>query len=974
MPRRLRILTVIAALAGLALVAAAPSYAVLAAPTPDTTDVGTPVPAFHWTSVSGAAQYQVQISAASDFSALLNPDPNSQLTKNTYYTLTTTVPDCTCYWRVRAVSSTGVSGAWSSATEWDKSSSAPTPSAPSDGDTVTYPTPLVLSWDPADGAQKYEVLIGDSPSLTGTPVETSATHYAPTGWLANGTHWWAVAVKDANNVTSAYSTPQSFDWEWPSAVSGLTVTDTVDSTGDSYADDTIYEPRFSWDAVAGAAKYDVDISLDSNFATGSTTRYTTIGTSLSPTAVLENADYYWRVRAIDPASGVGDWTYGGDAAAPGDSFSESYDTQSPSINNLRMTDVTSDPGNDDDADSGDGYQTTEPIVQWDPVPGAGAYVVDVRQYDLNDPSAGCNWSGVLGQKKWLNIVEGNAWTPLGSGLGAGNTVLPGKSPSKDSTTAALVVGNAYCVRVKPVRLINGVAAPWTYLDPSNDGTDWAFQYDGPPAGDVCQPSCASEDYLGADDYLTPQTGSTSTSMPLFTWNPISGAGGYFVVVATDQAMTHVIDYAWTEVPAYSPRTSSASSLVSYPDSTTNYYWQVFPANGINGTGANGVAGQGDRGSFLKQTIPPTLVSPVGGETVDGQVTFQWLPVYGATRYTLQVSDDPNFPTSGSHILETLNSTYSTSYTSTLNNFKSGLLYWRVQAIDAKGTALSWTAPESFTQTYDVPTFDGIDNPTEGSDTPVLQWNPVPGAISYDVDMLCSVGQSCTDGTAIKTTAHTMLRLTGVGDIGWHVRANFPGGAEPSDWSATQTYTHTIPDPTNPSTLRTSTGTLFSWDAMPGATKYKVEISRSNSFATTIGGGSFLTQNTSWAPTLSSTDYLNGGTFYWRVRSQDGDGNLGQPTPAQLMSTPASLSKTTVSPGILLHGTTTTVTVTVKSFDDHAVAGARVAVSGAGLKATSKLTGTLGKATFKLHPTKKGTITFSITKTGYQSLKKTVTSR
>ena len=349
-------------------------------------------------------------------------------------------------------------------------------------------------------------------------------------------------------------------------------------------------------------------------------------------------------------------------------------------------------------------------------------------------------------------------------------------------------------------------------------------------------------------------------------------------------------------------------------------------------------------------------------------------MYGATRYTLQVSDDPNFPTSGSHILETLNSTYSTSYTSTLNNFKSGLLYWRVQAIDAKGTALSWTAPESFTQTYDVPTFDGIDNPTEGSDTPVLQWNPVPGAISYDVDMLCSVGpvvhrrhrdqdHGAHHAAADRCRGHRVARP-----------GQLPGRRGAERRSATQTYTHTIPDPTNPSTLRTSTGALFSWDAMPGATKYKVEISRSNSFATTIGGGSFLTQNTSWAPTLSSTDYLNGGTFYWRVRSQDGDGNLGQPTPAQSMTMPASLSKSTVSPGILLHGTTTTVTVTVKSFDGHAVAGARVAVSGAGLKATSKLTGTLGKATFKLHPTKKGTITFSITKTGYQCLKKTITSR
>ena len=65
---------------------------------------------------------------------------------------------------------------------------------------------------------------------------------------------------------------------------------------------------------------------------------------------------------------------------------------------------------------------------------------------------------------------------------------------------------------------------------------------------------------------------------------------------------------------------------------------------------------------------------------------------------------------------------------------------------------------------------------------------------------------------------------------------------------------------------------------------------------------------------------------------------------------------------------------MKSFDGHVVAGARVAVSGAGLKGAAKLTGTQGKATFKLRPPKKGTITFSVTKTGYQPLKKTITSR
>jgi len=49
------------------------------------------------------------------------------------------------------------------------------------------------------------------------------------------------------------------------------------------------------------------------------------------------------------------------------------------------------------------------------------------------------------------------------------------------------------------------------------------------------------------------------------------------------------------------------------------------------------------------------------------------------------------------------------------------------------------------------------------------------------------------------------------------------------------------------------------------------------------------------------------------------------------------------------------------------------VSGAGLKATAKTTGTAGKATFKLRPPKKGTITFSVTKTGYQAFTKTITS-
>ena len=31
--------------------------------------------------------------------------------------------------------------------------------------------------------------------------------------------------------------------------------------------------------------------------------------------------------------------------------------------------------------------------------------------------------------------------------------------------------------------------------------------------------------------------------------------------------------------------------------------------------------------------------------------------------------------------------------------------------------------------------------------PILQWDPMPGAVSYDVHLICSgQGSSCTDGT------------------------------------------------------------------------------------------------------------------------------------------------------------------------------------------------------------------------------------
>ena len=112
---------------------------------------------------------------------------------------------------------------------------------------------------------------------------------------------------------------------------------------------------------------------------------------------------------------------------------------------------------------------------------------------------------------------------------------------------------------------------FTYLD---DGTGSAFQWVGYPTGGACTPSC-NPGYLGADDYVLPARGTLTRLTPLITWKPLAGHQSYFVIVSKDANFSNIADYAFTQVPAYSPRTMLTPT--TYSDETTLYYWAVLPA-------------------------------------------------------------------------------------------------------------------------------------------------------------------------------------------------------------------------------------------------------------------------------------------------------------------------------------------------------------------------------------------------------------
>jgi hypothetical protein len=952
----LKLRTVIAALA-VALVTVAPAASAgpaaptLLAPADDATVAFLPV--FSWDPVTGADKYNFVLAADSAFNS---PVYSITGTRNTRATPDKTLPNGTYYWRVQAVDANGNTSPWSAPRSIDKLwDDAPALLEPDDAATISFPEEaLVLRWDPVPGAAKYSVKIASDPDMAtlvtsgGAPVVIAATNLAPALLLASNTYYWTVTPLDARNNPGQESEERSFTWDWPSTTTP-TVADLADET-------ELYDPEFSWDPIPGAAHYEVEVNSSVDFASGSKVCCTDkpIAPKLTPLEVFPSNTYYWRVRAVNSHGDAGVWN-------EGPSFDKTFDNYPDlselGIKNLHMRD-TSDPGTDQGGDPG--YQTDLPIVTWDPVPGASSYQVQVVPFDGNTDT--CNWTA-SSLSRWLVKTASTSWTPLASGNLTNPPYPTSLGVSKD--TPALNPNTTWCVRVQArsgrVNLSSAIWGDWTYID---DGTGASFTFTDYTNGGTCSPSC-NTNYLGSDDYLAPIRGETVGSNPLFIWNPIDGKLSYWVIVSKDPSFTTIVDYALTRIPAYAVRTQSQPR--TYADETTSYYWVVLPATGATGGGAPGNPALGAYADFLKQSTPPALLAPDDAATFPLQPTFQWAPTLYAKRYHLQVADEPTFATPIDDI-----TTASTEFTALKTYAAAKTLYWRVQAQDENNTGLTWSETRAFQIDLDKPVLDPA-TPTQGdASLPVLRWFPVPGAVSYSLRIHEPNDNTPNVYSGYPSTAASFLKITGTGIFTWEIRADFPKstGTTPGPWSDPADYTNTIKEPTGPVSSAGAHRLVMSWDPKTGTKQYRVQVSKRQDFNPAIE--TKTTDNPDYAPTLTSSTYMSGGTFYWRVAAIDGDGNVGTyaNTPEQFtlpVISGGSTAKhfTVTSTGRLVKKRYRTVYIKVRDQATlNVVTGASVLASGCGVAVTSKKTNTSGVAKFRLKPTTLGKVTFRVTKPGY----------
>jgi hypothetical protein len=784
---------------------------------------------FHWSAVRRVANYQFELATDRKFHSPVL----AFSTLSTSATLSYTLPDGTYWWRVRGVHKNSSTSAWIAHSFRKTWSAAPSLLSPANGALINFPTqPLLLSWTPVLGGVQYKVAIARDPKMlslvSGAQTVTTAASYIPPTTLADGTYYWTVTPVDAGGHLGASSAVRSFTWNWPTATQP-SLSDLVDAP-------EFFDPLLSWTPVPGATKYELDVNFSQDFNSSSNVySATTVATGFSPINPLPNNTYYWRVRPINAQGDTGIWSQG----SP---FTQFFDTVPPltgaSVTGLHIRDELSDTG-----PKPAGWPTATPILIWNPVAGASKYDLNV----FNMTSGVCDIQTATTDAHLVTPLT--AWSPLGNGPGP----LPypnSGAPFEAGGGPNLVAGTHYCVRIR-AEGSSGIYGDYTFL---ND----AFTYapNAPATGSVALPT--------SGDYLSPSGGVVTHQTPIYTWQPIAGANSYWIIIARDPTFTTLVDYAFTQIPAYVPRQTIA-------DETTSLYWAILPAANADGTGLPVVPPglpldplHASAANFQKRSTPPTLLSPANGTQLAAtQPEFQWTPVQGASNYRVQVSTDPSFGT-----LLTNVTTRSTGYVSTTTYPAQSTLYWRVQATDGQGIALTWSSPGTFKQV--LPTPQPLGGATSGGLIPTLRWTRVNGAIGYDVHVVLPSGS--TKDFHVPISAMVPVGLTGSGAFHWQVRADFSGaGAGAGPYSALVSFERDLNPVTHTALARSSHALIFSWRGRPGLKEYILQISSRRNF---LSGAveTDTTQGTVVASLLTSGAYAQRGRFYWHVEAVDADGN------------------------------------------------------------------------------------------------------
>ena len=679
---------------------------------------------------------------------------------------------------------------------------------------------LDATWDAGLKPENYEYFLKGLTSF-------SRDHQAETDKL-NTPYWTQYQSRTSATDYKASSTQ----------LSAPTVTGGKDSQG---------RPTLKWNAVSGAAKYEVYRSYSEN---GTYTKYsTTTGTSYTNTGYIENGNtYYYKVRALDAKGTAGAWssivsvtykqtlpaptvTGGNDSqgrptltwkAVSGAAKYEVYRARSKDGDYIKYSTVTGTSyTNTSYIENGNTYYYRVRALNSSGVAGAWSSVVSVTyKHTLPAPTVtGGNDAQGRPTLKW-NAVTGAAKYEVYRARSLNGDYIKYSTVTGTSYTNTSYIedGNTYYYKVRALK---------------SDGTAGAWS------------SVVSVTYKQTLSAPTVTGGNDAQGRPTLKWNAVSGAAKYEVYRARSKNGEYI---------KYSTVTGTSYTNTSYIENGNTYYYKVRALK------SDGTAGAWS--SVVSVTYKQTLSAPTvtGGNDAQGRPTLTWNAVTGAAKYEVYRARSKD----GTY--SKYSTTTGTAYTNSSYLTSGATYYYKVRALDANGNAGPYSAVVSVTCRLKL-TAPTVTGSTDSQGRPTLKWNAVTGAAKYEVYRARSMNGDYIKYSTVTGTSYTNTSYLANGTTYYYkVRAlGSDGTAGPDSTPVSVTYKAPFGAPLVTGSKDSQGRPALKWDKVTDAAKYEVYRARSKD-------GTYSLMSTQSATGYTNTSYLtNGTTYYYKVRALKANG-------------------------------------------------------------------------------------------------------
>ena len=795
-------------------------------------------PTLKWNAVSGAAKYEVYRARSKD-----GTYTKYSTTTGTSYTNTSYIENGnTYYYKVRALDANGTAGAWSSIVSVTYKQTLPAPTVTGGNDSQGRPT---LKWKAVSGAAKYEVYRARSKDGDYIKYSTvTGTSYTNTSYIENGnTYYYKVRALDANGTAGAWSSVVSVTYK--QTLPAPTVTGGNDSQG---------RPTLKWNAVSGAAKYEVYRARSKD---GDYIKYSTVtGTSYTNTSYIESGNtYYYKVRALKSDGTAGAWS---------------------SIVAVTYKQTLSAP-----AVTGGNDAQGRPTLTWKAVTGAAKYEV-YRARSLNGDYI--KYSTVTGTS-YTNtsyIENGNTYYYKVRALksdgtaGAWSSVV---SVTYKQTLPAPTVTGGNDAQGRPTltwNAVSGAAKYEVYRARSKDGTYTKYSTTTGTAYTNSSYLTSGATYyykvraLGANGNAGPYSavvsvtcrlkltapsvtgGNDAQGRPTLKWNAVSGAAKYEVYRARSMNGDYV---------KYSTVTGTSYTNTSYLANGTTYYYKV------RALGSDGSYGPYSTPVSVTYKAPFGAPLVTGSKDSQGRPALKWDKVTDAAKYEVYRARSKD----GTYSLMSTQS--ATGYTNTSYLANGTTYYYKVRALKANGTASAYSSVVTITYgTVPTPAAPAMRSAKADSAGITVSWDTAANAVTYNVYRTADAGSSWTQvASSVKGTSYKDTTVKKGVKYGYKVRGVASDGKtlgpmSPTGVTAKVTAASTTPDYVKLTSARRVTGGIqLTWESAVDAKTYNVYRKVDGA-----SGWTLLASSVS-GTTYKDTSGKSGTTYAYTVRGVAADG-------------------------------------------------------------------------------------------------------